>query len=68
MLDRRPDGETLREWFWEDEEVPWWLSVRLGVHYSLVVFWLWEDDVPLMRRNVPDETLAAAGLVEREGD
>lgn len=52
---RRPDDDTLGELFWEQERVPWWIAVEYGVHYSLVMYWLWEADIPLMRRNIPDE-------------
>jgi hypothetical protein len=58
MLARRPDDATLERWFWEDEQVPWWIAVRCGVHYSLVQYWLYEADIPVMRRNVPDPLLA----------
>lgn len=57
LVERKPDAGTLRRLFWEDEQVPWWIAVRLGVHYNLVQFWLREEDIPVMRRNVPDEYL-----------
>ncbi|MFB6360054.1 MAG: hypothetical protein ABEH59_01900 [Halobacteriales archaeon] len=57
LLDRRPPAETLERWFWEDEQVPWWIAVRCGVHYSLVHYWFYESEIPLMRRNVPDRLL-----------
>lgn len=28
-----------------------------GVHYSLVMFWMREEEIPLMRRNLSDELL-----------
>lgn len=54
LRSRRPDTSTLEDLFWEREQVPWWIAVQYGVHYSLVQYWLWEDGIPLMRRNVPD--------------
>lgn len=57
LVARRPDDATLERWFWDAEQVPWWIAVRCGVHYSLVQYWLYEADVPLMRRNVPDRLL-----------
>lgn len=57
LLARRPDDATLERWVWEDEQVFWWIAVRCGVHYSLVQYWLYEADIPVMRRNVPDRLL-----------
>jgi hypothetical protein len=57
ILARRPDDATLERWFWDEEQVPWWIAVRCGVHYSLVQYWLYEADIPVMRRNVPDQVL-----------
>lgn len=57
LFERRPPEETLERWFWEDGQVPWWIAVRCGVHYSLVQYWLYEAGIPLMRRNVPDPLL-----------
>lgn len=56
-LARRPEDETLEHWFWDEQQVPWWIAVRCGVHYSLVQYWLYEADIPVMRRNVPDRLL-----------
>jgi hypothetical protein len=36
----------------------WWIAVRTGVHWVLVQYWLYEDDIPLQERNLTDETLA----------
>jgi hypothetical protein len=57
LVDRRPDDATLERWVWDDEQVFWWIAVRCGVHYSLVQYWLYEADIPVMRRNVPDQVL-----------
>lgn len=35
----------------------WWIAVRCGVHYSLVQYWRYEADLPLMRRHAPDRPL-----------
>ncbi|UPV98886.1 hypothetical protein M0R88_10110 [Halorussus gelatinilyticus] len=56
LVERRPSAERLRELFWEREQTLWWIAVECGVHYSLVTFWLWEDDVPLAERNLSDAT------------
>ena len=63
---RRRDDATLERWVWTDGQVLWWIAVRCGVHYSLVQYWLYEADVPVMRRNVPDRLLAEVDA--RAGD
>jgi hypothetical protein len=57
LVERQPETDRLRELFWEREQTMWWMAVELGVHYSLVTFWLWEADVPLAERNLSDETI-----------
>lgn len=57
IVDRRPDGDRLRELFWEPERTMWWLAIRLGVHWALVRYWLYEDDIPLRERNFPEESM-----------
>lgn len=57
LLKRYPGKEQLRELFWDEEKTLWWMAVELGVHYSLVTFWLWEADIPLAERNLSDETV-----------
>lgn len=66
MLARRPDDGTLERWVWDDEQGFWWIAVRCGVHYSLVQYWLYEADIPVMRRNVPDRLLDR--IDDRPGD
>ncbi|MFC3960082.1 hypothetical protein [Halovivax cerinus] len=63
LLDRRPDDEQLRDLFHEEERTLWWIAVECGVHYSLVSRWLYEADIPLLARNLADET--AETLAER---
>lgn len=58
LLDRRPDSERLEELFWERKRTLWWIGILVGVHASLVSYWLYEDDVPLMERNLPADTMA----------
>lgn len=55
---RRPDDETLRAAFWDPPRTMWWVAVRLGVHWSLVRYWLYEASIPLRERNFTPETLA----------
>ena len=57
LVERHPGEGELRAMFWDDEQTLWWMAVELGVHYSLVTFWLWEADVPLAERNLSDETM-----------
>lgn len=59
VVDRRPDGDRLRRLFWERERTIWWIGILAGVHPSLVTYWLFEADIPLMERNLTDERLAA---------
>lgn len=57
LLKRYPGADELRERFWEREQTLWWMAVELGVHHSLVTFWLWKKDIPLAERNLSDETV-----------
>ncbi|MFB6219177.1 MAG: hypothetical protein ABEH77_08405 [Halobacteriaceae archaeon] len=56
LLDRKPGPERLRELFWEREHTLWWMAVETGVHYALVSYWLYEESVPLARRNLTTDT------------
>jgi hypothetical protein len=68
VTDRRPPPERLRQWFWEREHTMWWIAIQTGVHWSLVNYWLWEDDIPLMERNFLDETLQEIETYRRTRD
>lgn len=57
LVERRPSRERLRELFWEEERTLWWIGVLTGVHPSLVTYWFYEYDVPLMERNYSEEAL-----------
>ncbi|WP_436935168.1 hypothetical protein [Halovenus marina] len=57
LVDRRPSDERLRELFWERERTLWWIGLVTGVHPSLVTYWFYEADIPLMERNYADESL-----------
>lgn len=61
LVDLDADGERLEELFWERERTMWWLAVRPGVHWVLVRYWLYEDDVPLRERNFPADDGADTG-------
>ncbi|MFB6138041.1 MAG: hypothetical protein ABEJ42_06845 [Halobacteriaceae archaeon] len=67
VLARRPSDERLRELSWDRERTMWWIAVRLGVHWSLVRYWLWEADVPLKERNFGPESMAKL-RAHRDGD
>jgi len=58
VADRRPDDESLRATFWDPPRTMWWVAVRLGVHWTLVRYWLYEASVPLRERTFTPETLA----------
>jgi len=57
LIKRHPGRDELHERFWDEEQTLWWMAVELGVHFSLVTFWLWEADIPLAERNLSDETM-----------
>lgn len=65
LVERRPSEKRLRDLFWEREYTLWWIGVLTGVHASLVTYWCYELDVPLMERNLTAESLAA---VRSKGD
>jgi hypothetical protein len=68
VAERRPDGDRLRELFWGRERTMWWLGIRLGVHWALVRYWLYEEEIPLRERNFPAETTARIRAYrERDG-
>lgn len=57
LVERRLDSERLRELFWDRERPLWWIGIIAGVHPSLVTYWFYEDDIPLMERNFAEESL-----------
>lgn len=57
IVERRPPGERLEELFWERERTLWWIGILAGVHPSLVTYWFYEDDIPLMERNYTEESM-----------
>lgn len=68
IVERRPDGDRLRELFWERKRTLWWIGLLVGVHPSLVTYWMYEDDVPLMERNLTDESLEAVRAYRQSED
>ena len=58
LLDRRPEDERLRTLFHEEERTGWWIAIEYGVHHELVSRWLYEADIPLLWRNLGEETKA----------
>ncbi|MEF8907036.1 MAG: hypothetical protein V5A13_04160 [Haloarculaceae archaeon] len=57
LVARRPSTDRLRELFWDRERTLWWIGIVTGVHPSLVTYWLYEDDIPLMERNYTGEAM-----------
>ncbi|MFB6198516.1 MAG: hypothetical protein ABEI52_09670 [Halobacteriaceae archaeon] len=57
-LERRPDADGLEEMYWENERTMWWIATKLGVHWALVRLWLYEEDLPLRKRNFGESTMA----------
>lgn len=55
---RRPDDERLRAMFWDPPRTMWWVAIRVGVHWALVRYWLYEASIPLRERNFTPDTLA----------
>lgn len=64
VVDRKPAGKTLRKLFETEEKLPWWIAVQLGVHYTLVNYWLREEDIPYMRRNIPEDILQQIDAIQ----
>lgn len=57
IVERRPPDKRLRELFWEREWTLWWIGIIAGVHPSLVTYWFYEADIPLMERNYTEESM-----------
>lgn len=57
LVQRRPSTERLRELFWERERTLWWIGILTGVHPSLVTYWFYEHDIPLMERNYTEDSM-----------
>ncbi len=57
LVERRPSGERLEELVWDQERTLWWIGLLVGVHPSLVTYWCYEADVPLMERNYTAESM-----------
>ena len=57
LLDRRPSSDRLHELSWERERTMWWIAIQVGVHWALVRYWLYEDDIPLKERNFSEESM-----------
>lgn len=57
LVARRPDSHRLHELFWEQKRTMWWIAIQRGVHWALVRYWLYEDDIPLQERNFTDTTM-----------
>lgn len=57
VIERRPSSERLRELFSEQEYTMWWIATLTGVHWVVVRYWLWEDDIALRERNFGPETM-----------
>lgn len=57
IVKRRPSNEHLRELFWGRERTLWWIGILAGVHPSLVTYWFYENDIPLMERNYAEESM-----------
>lgn len=57
LVERRPTSQRLEELFWERERTLWWIGLLVGVHPSLVTYWFYEDDIPLMERNYTEASM-----------
>lgn len=68
LVERRPDGDRLEELFWERERTLWWIGLVVGVHPSLVTYWFYEDDIPLMERNYTAESMEQIRAYRDRGD
>lgn len=68
LVERRPSDERLRELFWERERTLWWIGLLAGVHPTLVTYWFYEADIPLMERNFSESSMAEIRAVRRDED
>ena len=57
LLDRRPSSDRLHKLSWERGQTMWWIAIQVGVHWALVRYWLYEDDIPLKERNFTEESM-----------
>lgn len=68
LVARRPDRDRLVELFWERERTLWWIGVLAGVHPSLVTYWFYEDDIPLMERNFSEASMNEIRAIQESTD
>ena len=57
IVERRPETDRLEELFWKRERTLWWIGLLVGVHPSVVTYWFYEDNIPLMERNFTEDSL-----------
>lgn len=68
IVERRPSRERLEDLFWERERTLWWIGMLVGVHPSLVTYWCYEHDIPLMERNYTAESMEQIRAYRASGD
>ena len=68
LVARRPSDDRIEELFHEREYTLWWIATLTGVHPSLVTYWCWEADVPLLERNFGEESMAAIRAYRESAD
>lgn len=66
IVDRRPSSEHLEKLFSDREYTMWWIATLTGVHWVVVRYWLWEDDISLRERNFSTETMEKIRAHESE--
>lgn len=68
LVERRPTSQRLEELFWERQRTLWWIGLLVGVHPSLVTYWFYEADIPLMERNFAEASMEEIRAHRETGD
>lgn len=66
LIERKPPADQLERMYWETGHNVGTIAVLLGVTQQLVLFWFWEEDIPLRKDRVPGVPADAESSAEED--